>query len=261
MSDATASFNTGKQITFVPKHAVSVWGDYNAHDLLRGLSFGGGLVYQSHLFNAYTAPNPATYPLGRVVEIPETVELDAVIAYEIDRLRFQLNINNLTDRLNYSQSFGNRGTPAPGRTFIFSVGANSINDGACPAICLTPDQVAQMRGLMAKADWVDGKVTAGSQSGQAQAQSPDPGEFARRPRLGRASSCRRWGATKLFTSACAGAPGLSAACSTAMTAGMAFGSSYRQCHPLREAVPRHRRTDPGAHRSVGDAVPHRSRRL
>ena len=124
VSDATTPYNIGKQITFVPKHAASVWGDYDAHDLLDGLSFGGGLVYQSHLFNAYTAPNPATYPLGRVVEIPETVELDAVIAYEIDRLHFQLNINNLTDRLNYSQSFGNRGTPAPGRTFIFSVGVN-----------------------------------------------------------------------------------------------------------------------------------------
>ena len=32
---------------------------------------------------------------------------------------------------------------------------------------LTPDQVVQARHLMAKADWVDGKVTAGSQSGQA----------------------------------------------------------------------------------------------
>ena len=107
----------------MPKHAVSMWGDYNAHDLLHGLSFGGGLVYQSHLFNAYTAPNPATYPLGRIVEIPETVELDAVIAYKFDRLRFQFNINNLTDRLNYSQSFGNRGTPSPGRTFIASLEA------------------------------------------------------------------------------------------------------------------------------------------
>ncbi|HEY2835071.1 MAG TPA: TonB-dependent receptor, partial [Rhizomicrobium sp.] len=124
VADATTPFNTGKQITFVPKHAASVWGDYNAHDLLRGLSFGGGLVYQNHLYNAYTAPNLATYPLGRIVQIPETVELDAVIAYEIDRLHFQFNINNLTDRLNYSQSFGNRGTPAPGRSFIFSVGAN-----------------------------------------------------------------------------------------------------------------------------------------
>src|SRR5690348_16976809 len=32
---------------------------------------------------------------------------------------------------------------------------------------LTPEQVAAMRGVMAKADWVDGRVTAGSQSGQA----------------------------------------------------------------------------------------------
>ncbi len=113
----------GKQITFVPKHAVSLWLDYNARDLLKGLSFGGGLVYQAHLFNAYTAPNPSTYPLGRFVEIPETVELDAVAAYELTgKLRFQLNINNLADRLNYSQSFGNRATPAAGRSFIFSLG-------------------------------------------------------------------------------------------------------------------------------------------
>ncbi|HEY4276553.1 MAG TPA: TonB-dependent siderophore receptor [Rhizomicrobium sp.] len=122
--DLTTPYNTGKQITFVPKNSASIWGDYNARDLIPGLSFGGGLVYQSHLYNGYTAPNPATYPLGRIVQIPETVELDAVAAYDIDKLHFQLNINNLTDRLYYSQSFGNRGTPAPGRTFIFSVGVN-----------------------------------------------------------------------------------------------------------------------------------------
>jgi len=111
----------GRQITFVPKNAVSIWGDYDAKAWLDGLSFGGGVVYQSHLFNGYTAPNPAAYPLGRIVRIPETVELDAVAAYQIDKWRFQLNVNNLTDRLNYAQSFGNRGTPAAGRTFIFSV--------------------------------------------------------------------------------------------------------------------------------------------
>jgi catecholate siderophore receptor len=124
VSDANNPFNVGRQITFVPKHAVSVWADYNAEDLLAGLSFGGGMVYQSHLFNAYTASDPAAYPLGRVVEFPETVELDAVAAYEFGKLRFQLNVNNLADRLYYSQSFGNRATPAPGRTFIFSVGAS-----------------------------------------------------------------------------------------------------------------------------------------
>jgi len=114
----------GRQITFVPKNAVSVWGDYDAKAWLDGLSFGGGLVYQSHLFNNYTAPSATAYPLGRIVRIPETVELDAVAAYQIDKWRLQLNVNNLTDRLNYAQSFGNRGTPAAGRTFIFSVGTS-----------------------------------------------------------------------------------------------------------------------------------------
>jgi catecholate siderophore receptor len=131
-SDATTPFNVGRQITFVPKNAVSVWGDYNARDLLAGLSFGGGVVYQSNLFNNYTAPTvqpagslvPVGYPLGRIVRIPETIELDAVMAYEITKqYRVQLNVNNLTDRLNYSQSFGNRGTPSPGRTFIVALEA------------------------------------------------------------------------------------------------------------------------------------------
>jgi catecholate siderophore receptor len=113
----------GKQITFVPKHAVSLWGDYDAGDLVEGLSAGGGVIYQSHLFDGYTAPNPAAYPLGRIVRIPETVELDAVMAYDFKPYRIQFNVNNLTDRLNYSQSFGNRGTPAAGRTFIVSLEA------------------------------------------------------------------------------------------------------------------------------------------
>jgi catecholate siderophore receptor len=115
----------GRQITFVPKHAVSVWGDYNLKEFVDGLSAGGGVIYQSHLFNAYTAPAAATYPLGRFVEIPETVELDAVAAYEFEKhYKLQLNVNNLTDRLYYSQSFGNRATPAPGRTFIVSLEAS-----------------------------------------------------------------------------------------------------------------------------------------
>jgi catecholate siderophore receptor len=122
-ADATSPFNVGRQITFVPKHAASLWGDYDAGALVEGLSAGAGVVYQSHLFNGYTAPNPAAYPLGRIVRIPETVELDAVLAYDFKPYRIQFNVNNLTDRLNYSQSFGNRGTPAAGRTFIVSLEA------------------------------------------------------------------------------------------------------------------------------------------
>jgi len=123
-SDLTTPFNNGRQITFVPKNGASLWTDYKANDLLHGLSLGGGVVYQSPLYNGYTAPSPTGYPLGRIVRIPETVELDAVAAYEFaEKYRIALNINNITDRLNYSQSFGNRGTPAAGRAFIVSLDA------------------------------------------------------------------------------------------------------------------------------------------
>jgi catecholate siderophore receptor len=114
----------GNQITFVPKNAASVWGDYNLGQWVHGLSIGGGVIYQSHLYNAFTAPSPTAYPLGRIVRIPETVEMDATAAYELDKTwRAQVNVINLADRLYYSQSFGNRATPAPGRTVIVSVEA------------------------------------------------------------------------------------------------------------------------------------------
>jgi catecholate siderophore receptor len=54
--------------------------------------------------------------------IPELFSLDAMIAYEIDGWRFAVNGYNLTDELNYDQSFNNRATPGAGTTAVFSVG-------------------------------------------------------------------------------------------------------------------------------------------
>ena len=119
-------YTIGKQIFFVPKNAASIWLDYNAKSLLEGLTLAGGLVYQSKLFNAITTTGTAPNPTGisRIATIPETIQLDVMASYEFSgAYRVQFNVNNLTDRLNYSQSFGNRGTPSPGRTFIVSVGA------------------------------------------------------------------------------------------------------------------------------------------
>jgi catecholate siderophore receptor len=45
-----------------------------------------------------------------------------VAAYKTGRYRVALNGYNLTDRLNYTQVFGTRATPAPGRTLILSLG-------------------------------------------------------------------------------------------------------------------------------------------
>ena len=118
------TFTIGKMITFVPRHAASLWADYQVTGL-KGLTLAGGVIYQSRLHNAYTLTGTAPNLTGisRYVLIPPTLQLDAVASYQFERYKFQLNLNNITDRLNYSQSFGNRGTPAPGRTIIASIEA------------------------------------------------------------------------------------------------------------------------------------------
>ena len=118
-------FTIGKQIFFVPRHAASFWADYVV-PAVKGLSFGAGAVVQSPLHNAITTIGTAPNLTGilRYVVIPKTVQFDAVGVYEFGgRYKFQVNVNNITDRLNYSQSFGNRGTPAPGRTILASIEA------------------------------------------------------------------------------------------------------------------------------------------
>ncbi|HSS14566.1 MAG TPA: TonB-dependent receptor, partial [Rhizomicrobium sp.] len=98
----------------------------SAKPLLEGLTLGGGLIYQSKLRNAITTTGAAPNPTGisRIATIPETIELDAVASYDFGRAyRVQFNVNNITDRLNYSQSFGNRGTPSPGRSLVVSLEA------------------------------------------------------------------------------------------------------------------------------------------
>jgi len=119
-------YTIGTQVIFVPKNAVSFWTSYKLDDFVPGLGLGGGVVYQSKLFvrNTTAGTAPAATGLSRIAVIPRTLELDTVATYDIDRYHFQFNVNNLTDELNYTQSFGNRGTPSAGRTFIFSVGVN-----------------------------------------------------------------------------------------------------------------------------------------
>jgi len=119
-------YTIGSQITFVPKHAASVWADYNLHEFVPGLSLGAGAVYQSKLVNAITTTGTAPNPTGvlRIATIPQTIEFDSVAAYDLNKTwRLQINVNNIGDRLNYSQSFGTRGTPAPGRTVIAALEA------------------------------------------------------------------------------------------------------------------------------------------
>ena len=119
-------YTIGTQVIFVPKNAGSVWTSYKMDEFLPGLGLGGGIVYQSKLFvrNTTAGTAPVATGLSRIAIIPQTFELDSVATYDFDKWHVQLNVNNITDALNYSPSFGNRGTPAPGRNCVVSVGVN-----------------------------------------------------------------------------------------------------------------------------------------
>jgi catecholate siderophore receptor len=116
----------GRQAIFVPKNSGSFWTSYDAMGFVPGLSFGGGVAYQSRMPVRYNTFSPIGNPhLASIAEIPDSITADAFIAYKfIERYRVAFNIFNLTDRLNYVQAFGNRGVPAPGRTVIVSVGVS-----------------------------------------------------------------------------------------------------------------------------------------
>ncbi|HKR87406.1 MAG TPA: TonB-dependent receptor, partial [Phenylobacterium sp.] len=118
----------GRQVVFVPKNSASLYTTYDLGEWVPGLSVGGDVVYQSKLFATYSArsvsyTDRSTLTTARIGEVPESLTLDAFAAYRIDRYRFSINLYNLTDRLNYTQVFGNRAVPAAGRTVIFGVGA------------------------------------------------------------------------------------------------------------------------------------------
>jgi len=117
----------GRQVVFVPKNSASLYTTYDLGEWVPGLSVGGDVVYQSKLFATYSArsvsyTNRGTLTDLRIAEVPESINLDAFVAYKIGGYRFSANVYNLTNRLNYTQVFGNRAIPAAGRTVIFGVG-------------------------------------------------------------------------------------------------------------------------------------------
>ena len=110
--------NKGHEIGGVPDTAFSIWTTYNlSESIISGpgkWTIGGGILYQADMFSVNNSANQYV--------IPELFSLDAMIAYEIDGWRFAVNGYNLTDELNYDQSFNNRATPGAGTTAVFSVG-------------------------------------------------------------------------------------------------------------------------------------------
>ncbi|MEH2279435.1 MAG: TonB-dependent siderophore receptor [Nostoc sp.] len=78
----------GNQLVNVPENSASLWTTYTfAKGNLQGLGFGLGLFYvgdrQGDLSNSFS--------------VPSYLRLDAAVYYRLDRLRFALNLKNLSD--------------------------------------------------------------------------------------------------------------------------------------------------------------------
>jgi catecholate siderophore receptor len=119
----------GQQVTFVPKHSATLFTTYDLSNWIDGLQIGGDVMYQSELFLGYNPrsvsfTDRSTLTASRIAQAPENVTVDAFVSYRRGAYRFAINGYNLGDRLNYTQTFGNRATPSPGRTIVFSVGAS-----------------------------------------------------------------------------------------------------------------------------------------
>jgi catecholate siderophore receptor len=118
-----------RQVIFVPKHSASLYTNYDASQWIEGLSFGGDVTYQSKQNVVYQGrsvsfADRATLTPTRLGVVPDNITLDAFASYRTGPYRFSVNLYNITNRLNYSQVFSNRATPAAGRTVILAVGAS-----------------------------------------------------------------------------------------------------------------------------------------
>lgn len=116
-------FVIGQHVELVPPNSASLWTNYDLKALVKGLSVGGGVTYQSRMPLRYTYAGTAPNITGisKIGEAPESLSFDGVLAYTIGRYRVAVNGYNLADRLNYSQVFGSRGVVAAGRTIIASL--------------------------------------------------------------------------------------------------------------------------------------------
>jgi len=113
-SSLTAA-DRGKQIQYVPKNSATLWSTYSvASDTRYNFTVGGGIIWREGVW--LDAPNTE--------RVPANVDFDAVVSHTIGKhWRIAMNGYNLANRLNYSNLFSDRVTPAIGRSFLFNISA------------------------------------------------------------------------------------------------------------------------------------------
>lgn len=108
--------NVNNRIQYVPKNSATFWTTYNiAAKTPYNLTVGGGLTWRQGVW----------LDTANTARVPATVNFDAVISHSFGQhWRVAMNGYNLANRLNYSNLFQNRVTPAIGRAFLFNISAS-----------------------------------------------------------------------------------------------------------------------------------------
>ncbi len=102
----------GTRLAQLPKHVASLW---NRYDLTAAWGFGLGVVHQTEMFAA--ADNAVT--------LPEFTRVDAAVFFSPnDRLRMQLNVENLLDEQYYPNAHNNNNI-TPGSPLALRVGVTA----------------------------------------------------------------------------------------------------------------------------------------
>ncbi|RCH55569.1 hypothetical protein DJ568_06665 [Mucilaginibacter hurinus] len=86
-------YPTGNVLPGAPKFTGNFWLNYEPEKLLKGFTFGTGLFYKGKFFSSI-ANDPH-------LEIPAGYTLDVAAGYKYKQMGIQLNVMNITNRVNY----------------------------------------------------------------------------------------------------------------------------------------------------------------
>ncbi|MDO1447015.1 TonB-dependent receptor [Rhodocytophaga aerolata] len=92
------AYQKGNWLMNQPRQMFNVWGNYQFTSLLKGLDLGYGIYYKGYFYgdNENTPEN----------KVPANYTMDAAIGYSYRQARIQLNVTNLTNRINYLGGYG-----------------------------------------------------------------------------------------------------------------------------------------------------------
>jgi iron complex outermembrane receptor protein len=87
------AYKKGNWLMNQPRQMFNIWGNYQFTKVLKGLDLGYGVYYKGYFFgdNENTLDN----------KVPANYTMDAAVGYTYGQARIQLNVTNLTNRINY----------------------------------------------------------------------------------------------------------------------------------------------------------------